>query len=133
MDTTSRIVTLLSGILASGATLGAAATAANLGEVGRHEVVEDDFVYAKAGDLELKAHSFRPKSDGIVPAIIDVHGGAWSSGDRMQGQLYDRALASAGLYVLAIDFRQAPAHQHPAASQDVAAAVRYLRTHAARL
>lgn len=101
--------------------------------IGAEQIVEEDFVYARADGIELKARSFRPKRTGTLPAIIDIHGGAWSSGDRMQGALYDRALASSGLYVLAIDFRQAPAARHPAASRDVAAAVRYLRAHAKRL
>jgi acetyl esterase/lipase len=101
--------------------------------IGSESIVEEDFIYARAGDVELRAHSYRPKTQGVLPAIVDVHGGAWSSGDRMQGAHYDRALASSGLYVLAIDFRQAPQAKHPAANQDIAAAIRYLRTHAAQL
>jgi acetyl esterase len=101
--------------------------------IGAEQIVEEDFVYARADGTELQAHSFRPQRTGTLPAIIDIHGGAWSAGDRMQGALYDRALASSGLYVLAIDFRQAPQARHPAASRDVAAAVRYLRAHAKRL
>ena len=69
----------------------------------------------------------------MLPAIIDVHGGAWSSGDRTAGELYNRHLAAAGFLVAAIDFRQAPAHRHPAASCDVVAAVRWLRLNAAAL
>lgn len=105
----------------------------SLERVGVHQVVEDDFVYARAGEVELKAHSYRPKGVARPPAVIDIHGGAWSSGDRMGGKVYDEALASTGLYVLAIDFRQAPAFQHPSASQDIVAAIRYLRAHAQRL
>jgi acetyl esterase len=110
-----------------------AANGVVLQPIGSQAIVEDDFTYARAADVELRAHSYRPKAQGLLPAIIDVHGGAWSSGDRMQGAHYDRALASTGLYVLAIDFRQAPGAQHPAGNADIAAAVRYLRTHAARL
>lgn len=104
-----------------------------LQSIGAQPVVEDDFVYARAGDVELRAHSYRPKGVAKAPAVIDIHGGAWSSGDRMGGKVYSEALASAGLYVFAIDFRQAPAFQHPAASQDIVAAIRYLRAHAQRL
>jgi len=101
--------------------------------IGAEQIVEEEFVYARAGNVELRAHSYRPKTATTLPAIVDIHGGAWSSGDRNQGSHYDRALASSGLYVLAIDFRQAPEARHPASSQDVAAAIRYLRTHAKRL
>jgi acetyl esterase/lipase len=105
------------------------AIAATVNDIGTFEVIEQDFVYARAGGVELLAHSYRPRKEGVVPAIIDIHGGAWSTGDRMGGKLYDQALASAGLYVLAIDFRQAPEFQHPAASQDIVAAIHYLHSH----
>lgn len=101
--------------------------------VGTYTIDEDDFVYARAGTTELRAHTFRPKRDASLPAIIDVHGGAWTTGDRMSGALYDRGLASAGVFVFSIDFRQGPAAKHPAANQDIRAAVLYLRANATRL
>ena len=60
------------------------------------------------------------------PAVIDVHGGAWTRGDRATGAIHCRALAACGLVVASVDFRQGPDHQHPAASRDVAAGVRYV-------
>ncbi|WP_460241825.1 alpha/beta hydrolase [Aurantivibrio infirmus] len=101
--------------------------------VGHYEVVEEDFVYARVGDLELLARSYRPKKDGRLPALVEVHGGAWNLYDRTAGELYNKALASAGIYVLAIDFRQGPDFQHPLGSRDTTAAVRYLRAHADEL
>jgi acetyl esterase len=106
---------------------------AALAAVGAFTIVEDDVVYARAGTTELRAHTFRPKRDATLPAIIDVHGGAWTTGDRMSGALYDRGLATAGVFVFSIDFRQGPAAKHPAANQDIGAAVRYLRANATRL
>lgn len=67
------------------------------------------------------------------PAILDVHGGAWSSKDRTLDELCNRALAAAGFVVAAIDFRQGPAHQHPSASSDVVAALCWVRDNAVRL
>lgn len=110
------------------------ATAATaLERAGHYEVLEQEVVFAELGGQQLKAHIYRPKTDGILPAVIDVHGGAWNLYDRMAGDLYNRGLASAGLFVLAIDFRQGPDYQHPAASADTAAAVRYLRHHSESL
>jgi acetyl esterase len=106
---------------------------ASLSHVGDYRVVEEDLVFARTEAIELKARSYRPQGVANPPAVIDIHGGAWSSGDRLGGKVYGEALASAGLYVFAIDFRQAPAFQHPAASQDIVAAIRYLRVHAQRL
>jgi acetyl esterase/lipase len=65
--------------------------------------------------------------------VVDVHGGHWSTGDRRGGEHYDRGLADRGYAVLAIDFRQAPRFTHPAASADIASAVRWARGSAARL
>jgi acetyl esterase/lipase len=64
--------------------------------------------------------------------VVDVHGGHWSTGDRRGGEHYDRGLAVRGYAVLAIDFRQAPRFTHPAASADVASAVKWARGCAAR-
>jgi acetyl esterase len=110
-----------------------AANAGTLEALGTYEVIETDFVYATVGDLELKARSYRPKKEGVLPAAVDVHGGAWNLYDRTAGEYYNRALASSGLYVLAADFRQGPDFQHPLGSRDVAQAVRYLRQHAGDL
>jgi acetyl esterase len=65
-----------------------------------------------------------------APVVVDVHGGAWSAGDRSMGELYDRALAERGFLVAAIDFRQAPRFQHPAGSADITRAVRWIRERA---
>lgn len=95
---------------------------------------ERTLVWAKPGGLDLQASIYRAKSaSGVLPVLIDVHGGAWSSGDRNVGRLYDVALAKTGVLVVSIDFRQAPAHRHPAASADVAAAVRWVRLNAKAL
>lgn len=110
-----------------------AAELALLSEIGSYKIVEDDFVYLTVDGIELRAHSYRPEKNGLLPSVIDVHGGAWNFNDRMRGQNYNRALASSGIYVLAIDFRQGPDFQHPLGSRDVVSAVRYLRENAKRL
>lgn len=93
---------------------------------------EQDVVWARPDGMDLMARIYRPAGDaaGALPAIVDVHGGAWSAGDRDDGALYDRALAAAGFVVISIDFRQGADHPHPAASADVTAAVRWTRLNA---
>lgn len=127
------IARLAFALLAVGLSAPSFGAQATLAAVGTFAIVEDDLVFARAGTTELRAHTFRPKREGALPAIIDVHGGAWTTGDRMSGALYDRGLASAGVFVFSIDFRQGPAAQHPAANQDIGAAVRYVRANATRL
>src|SRR5437773_10423875 len=100
-----------------------------------YEVEEGDVVYAKPGGQELLARVYRPKGTPAVPLIgvIDVHGGAWNRGDRTVGVQVGRGLAAAGVVVASLDFRQGPAHKHPAASADISAGVRWMRAHAGRL
>src|SRR5262249_18516411 len=68
-----------------------------------------------------------------LAALVDVHGGAWTRGDRTTDVLHCRALAATGLVVASVEFRQGPDHKHPTASADVAARVRYLPAHARQL
>lgn len=89
--------------------------------------------WAKPG-IDLLATIYRPKASAKpLPVLIDVHGGAWGSGDRTGDALYSAALAKTGVVVVSIDFRQSPAFKHPTASADVAAAVRYVRLNAKML
>jgi acetyl esterase len=100
-----------------------------------YEVEEVDVAFARPEGKELLARIYRPQGAPAEPlaALVDVHGGAWARLDRTIGAPHGRALAACGLVVVALDFRQGPDHQHPAASADVAAGVRYVRAHARRL
>jgi acetyl esterase len=102
---------------------------------GPYEVEEVDAPFARPAGQELLARIYRPRGTPAEPlaALVDVHGGAWARLDRTVGAPHGRALAACGLVVVALDFRQGPEHQHPSASADVAAGVRYVRAHARRL
>ncbi len=99
-----------------------------------HEIIESDEVWARHASVDLLVRIYRRADLSFpLPPIISVHGGAWNHFDRTAGALYQRALARSGYLVLAIDFRQGPDYQHPAASADVVAAVRWLRLNAGRI
>ena len=91
--------------------------------------------FARVEGQELLARVYRPRGEAAAPlaALVDVHGGAWSRGDRTVGVHHGRGLAACGLVVVSLDFRQGPDHKHPAAAQDVSAGVRWVRANAARL
>lgn len=99
------------------------------------DIRETDEVWARPQGVDLLVRLYREagREGERLPVVISVHGGAWNHFDRTAGALYQRALAQAGNLVVAIDFRQGPAHQHPAASADIAAAVRWVRCNAVRL
>jgi len=93
--------------------------------------VREKIVYSTVADRELFLDAFIPKGDGVHPAVLVVHGGAWRSGDRKQLRGYANALAKRGLVCFAIDYRLAPKDKFPAQIEDCREAVKWIRSHAA--
>ena len=71
-----------------------------------------------------------PKKQGKFPALLDVHGGAWSSGGRSDNEKIDLSLAASGVVVFAIECRKAPVYTYPAQVIDVNYATRWIKVHA---
>jgi acetyl esterase len=85
-------------------------------------------------EIETRDLEYRPRGDsggGPFPAVVEVHGGAWASGDRLNNAPLDEALARSGIVVLAIDFRMPPEWRYPASIADIHYATRWLKAHAA--
>jgi acetyl esterase len=97
------------------------------------ELREYDVVYRRDRDTTWLARVYAPADGGPFPALLDVHGGAWSGGTRLANVSLDRALAATGMVVVAIDFRLGPEHPYPASIADVHYAVRWLKGRAAQL
>jgi acetyl esterase len=95
-----------------------------------HEIETRDLEYRRAEDGPLLARLYQPKGSGPFPALIEVHGGAWAGGDRLNNAPLDEALAKSGIVVLAIDFRMPPKHRYPASIADIHYATRWLKAHA---
>ena len=96
-----------------------------------HEIDMRDLEYRRAEDGPLLARLYQPKGAGPFPALVEVHGGAWAAGDRLNNAPLDEALAKSGFVVLAIDFRMPPQHRYPASIADIHYATRWLKAHAA--
>jgi acetyl esterase len=96
-----------------------------------HEVEIRDLEYRRAEDGPLLARLYKPRGAGPFPALIEAHGGAWASGDRLNNAPLDEALAKSGIVVLAVDFRMPPKHRYPASIADIHYATRWLKAHAA--
>src|SRR5215469_12397527 len=92
--------------------------------------LEKQMVYSNGSRLAMDIAL--PKSAGLHPAIVAIHGGGFNSGDR--SMLLDGILrlAEHGYAAAAIDYRMAPGTQFPAAVQDAKAAVKFLRANAAK-
>ncbi|MCH7494214.1 alpha/beta hydrolase [bacterium] len=70
---------------------------------------------------------FVPEGVPQAPLVLMIHGGGWRGGDRSAFAGWCRELALAGYACATMDYRLAPEHPYPAAVEDVAAAVRWLR------
>lgn len=82
------------------------------------------------GDHERnKLDLYLPKADKPLPLVIWVHGGGWEAGDKGGGGPALPLLAE-GYAVASVNYRYSKQAVFPAQSEDVRAAVRYLRANA---
>jgi pectinesterase len=94
--------------------------------------IRKDIEYSIASGESLRLDACVPDGKGPFPAVILVHGGGWSSGDKTKGvdPLF-APFSKAGLGWFSINYRHAPKYRYPASVEDVEAAVRWVKKHAA--
>jgi acetyl esterase len=98
-----------------------------------HEITVQDVEYLRHGDRPLLARLFKPGGRGPFPMVVDLHGGAWCRGDRLNDAPINEALARSGVVVAALDFRMPPIASYPASVADIHYAIRWLKTRAESL
>ena len=98
-----------------------------------HEIDVEDVEYLRHGDAPLLAKLFKPRGQGPFPAIVELHGGAWCLGDRLNDDIINEKLARNGVLVAALDFRVPPAASYPASLADINYGIRWLKSQAAKL
>lgn len=67
------------------------------------------------------------------PALLLVHGGGWTRGTRLAHGEAATGLAALGWVTVTVDYRLAPDHEHPAAEEDVRAALAHVHDRAGEL
>jgi acetyl esterase/lipase len=95
--------------------------------------MESELEYARHGTHGLSATHYQPPGEGPFPAVVMVHGGAWTSSNRGATADLCHALCDAGVVVFAVEFRMPPVAVYPGAADDVRTAVRWLKEHAQQL
>lgn len=90
------------------------------------------FGLADGGELLLDLIAPDPRPEGLLPALVWVHGGGWESGDKRGGysDVFGPLLARAGFVFVTIDYRLSDEALFPAQIHDVKAAVRWMRANA---
>lgn len=90
----------------------------------------EDLPYAETADGPLLVRLYRPRGTGPFPAVIDIHGGAWTSGDRTQNVAFAARLAEAGILVASLDFRMPPIKRYPDSLADINLGIRWVKSRA---
>ncbi len=84
--------------------------------------------YVSYDDKDLSLDFYAVQSAGKHPLVIVIHGGSWSGGDNKQLPDLNTHLAMQGYNVASINYRLASQKHFPAPIEDVAAAIRYLKS-----
>src|SRR5271166_6084075 len=92
----------------------------------------EDIEYRRDAAGVLLARHYRPEGGGPFPAVLEVHGGAWTAGGRLNNTVIGEYLAENGIVVLSIDFRMPPQARYPETVADVNYGIRFLKANAAR-
>jgi acetyl esterase/lipase len=81
----------------------------------------------------LSLDFYPAKNATDAPLVFVIHGGSWNSGDNKDFISMDQYLAGRGYAVADVLYRLAPRAPFPAASDDIRAAILFLREHAREL
>ena len=94
--------------------------------------VEDKILDGPHGSLPVRV--YRPSSPTRLPAMAYFHGGGMVIGTIDDFDIVARFLAEAsGAVVMSVDYRLAPEHQYPVATEEAWFAVQWLAAHADEL
>jgi acetyl esterase/lipase len=107
--------------------------------------VQRDVVFAAPDGHPLRLDVYQPPyftqrepqttvaSRPLSPAVIVIHGGSWSGGEKSDFATYDRWLATGGRVVFDVEHRLAnSAQRFPAQITDIKCAIAWVKKHAAQ-
>jgi acetyl esterase/lipase len=83
-----------------------------------------DVPYASVDGQALALDLHLPAGVANPPLVVHVHGGAWRAGSKAE---YPEFLLGSGFAVASVEFRQSTVARFPANTQDIKAAIRFLR------
>ena len=96
--------------------------------------IEEGVVFGHGGGRELHCDVYHPPQPGEArSAILLLHGGGWSGGDRSQLRGYGVLLGRLGYVCVASEYRLTGEARWPAQIHDVKAALRWMRAQSSKL
>lgn len=90
---------------------------------------ENDISYGKYGKWNLLDIYYPKGTQGVLPTIISVHGGAWVYGTKEVYQYYCCSLAQHGFTVVNFNYRLAPEDPFPASLEDINQVFLWVKEH----
>jgi acetyl esterase/lipase len=95
----------------------------------KNTVTKLNVAYGKDDKQTLDVYT--PRDVKNAATLIFVHGGEWTKGDKADVSFKPKFFNENGVVFVSINYRLSPAVMHPAHVSDIAAAVRWVRDHAA--
>lgn len=93
----------------------------------------NDELFDDSTGVSLRYDALIPDAERDLPAVVCIHGGGWISGDKSDMHEVARSFAGRGFAAFCPQYRLAPLHTYPAAVEDCARFVKFLRNNAYRL
>ena len=94
--------------------------------------IQRDLVYGRANGQNLLLDAYIPQAGGLLPAVLLIHGGGWSDGDKATMAEEAGFIARNGIAVFSINYRLAPRDRYPSQIRDAQAALGWVRQNASR-
>ncbi len=94
--------------------------------------IERDVEYGNVDGVALLLDAYLPEAGGPHPAVVQIHGGGWRSGDKAGFAPEAISYAQDGIAAFSLNYRLSAVATYPAAVDDCVAAMRFLRTEADR-
>ena len=96
--------------------------------------IRRDLEFARPAGIALHLDAYVQRSQTPSAAVVFVHGGGFVGGDKKDypHDLLD-PLAERGFSIISVNYRFAPRYPFPAATDDVEAAIAYVKRHAPAL
>jgi acetyl esterase/lipase len=93
-----------------------------------------DLTYSRPNGIAQKLDVAWPKTAGVHPVVVVIHGGGWYQGDKSKFRNAILQLAAQGYTAVAVNYRLVSAGTNifPAAVQDLRCALRWVRVNAAK-
>ncbi len=94
--------------------------------------IEDSEIEGPAGKLPVRIYT--PEGDGPFPILVYFHGGGWTVGNCTSSDPFVQRLSNrAGCVAVSVEYRLAPEHPFPAATEDAYSAIQWVADNADRI